>query len=237
MKNYFENLKRLKFTSENPKKLCFSGFFRRDFPLRGKSGFTLIELLITIVIFVVLTGVVIINQNSFDNTVLLNNFAYDVALTIRQAQSYGVNVRETFSGKFNTSYGVYFDITTIPNSSNFIFFNDTVNSTGIAPADGIYNGSMTSCPSDDPECIQRYSIKKGMTIQSLCAGTQDSCVTAAKLSILFHRPNLDAIIYADDNTALASDKKSYAKITLVSAGGATSSVVVTDVGQIYVIKK
>ena len=50
-----------------------------------KSGFTLVELLVTITIFVILTGVVLVNSNSFDNSVLLNNFAYDVALTIKEA--------------------------------------------------------------------------------------------------------------------------------------------------------
>ena len=54
-----------------------------------KKGFTLVELLVTIVIFVIITGVVLVNSNKFDSSVLLHNFTYDVALTIKQAQTYG----------------------------------------------------------------------------------------------------------------------------------------------------
>ena len=43
------------------------------------KGFTLVELLVTIVIFVIITGVVLINSNKFDNTILLDNLGYDVA--------------------------------------------------------------------------------------------------------------------------------------------------------------
>ena len=70
--------------------------------INKKAGFTLVELLVTISIFVILTGVVLFNSNSFDSTVLLNNFGYDIALTIKQAQSFGVNVREDNTGNFSS---------------------------------------------------------------------------------------------------------------------------------------
>ena len=202
----------------------------------SKKGFTLVELLITISIFVILTGVVLFNQKSFDSTILIKNLAYDIALTIRQAQTYGVNVKESqVEGKFS-SYGVYFDLNADGGNQKFVFFSDN----GADVADGKqtgapdmkFNGSM-DCPSDDVECVQKYSIKKNFYISNICAraGSGD-CDTADQLTLYFQRPNPDAYIFLDNNT---SSPKNYAEVTISSTDGAASStVVVTSVGQIYV---
>lgn len=195
-----------------------------------KAGFTLVELLVTISMFVIITGVILVNSNKFDSTVLLNNFTYDVALTIKQAQSYGVNVKESSSGSFNTAYGVYFDLT--QSKTNFVLFNDVDDNK-------IYDGLITACPTDSVECIQKYSMTKGTYIQSICTGTSESnCNNIAdQLSILFQRPNLNALIYSKIGSNPLSVPQPYAKIILAAQNGtATSTVVVTSVGQIYVKK-
>lgn len=209
------------------------------------NGFTLVELLVTIVIFVVITGVVLMNSNSFNNTVLLRNFAYDVALTIKQAQSYGVNVRESNSGLFNTAYGIYFDTGTGGDRTKFVLFNDTGSrdtydfNTASTP-DQVYNGSLTSCPTDDPECIQRFSMTRGTYVKSMCAGTDiNNCDIVDQLSILFRRPSLEAKIYINNESAVTvptPNNKAYAKITLGATDGSEMEVVVTSIGQIYVKK-
>ena len=196
-----------------------------------KSGFTLVELLVTISMFVIITGVILVNSNKFDSTVLLNNFTYDVALTIKQAQSYGVNVKESSSGSFNTAYGVYFDLA--QSKTNFVLFNDVNDNK-------IYDGLLTACPTDSVECIQKYSMTKGTGIKSICAGSDETdCKNnpADQLSIMFKRPNLSALIYSKIGGNPLSTEKAYAKIILAAQNGtATSTVVVTSVGQIYVKK-
>ncbi len=214
-------------------------FYKKQ-KINKKTGFTLVELLVTITIFVILSGVVLINSNSFDSTVLLNNFSYDIALTIKQAQSYGVNVREDNSGNFSSSTGVYFN-TKIDQSGygslmNFILFTDIDN-------DKIYkNQNVNVCVMGgigNLECIQKYSMRNGTHIDSICAGKDDSTcdnnITA--LSIIFTRPSLAANIYIDNEPQQIPDnRKNYAKITLAASSGATTSVVVTSAGQIYVKK-
>jgi prepilin-type N-terminal cleavage/methylation domain-containing protein len=220
-------------------------------------GFTLVELLVTITMFVIITGVVLVNSNKFDSTVLLHNFAYDVALTVKQAQSYGVNVRESSvigvsnSSLFNYGYGVYFN--TDPtlgaggSKTNYIFYNDTTNQINydnntIGGPDRMFNGSLTSCTVDDLECLQKYSMQKGTHVERMCAGglDQGSCDINDNhsiniLSILFYRPNLAALIYYKaDNSSSGLSTSTYARIVLASADGATSTVVVTSVGQIFV---
>ena len=201
-----------------------------SFNKNSKKGFTLVELLVTIVIFVILTGVTLFNQKGFDNTVLLKNLAYDIALTIRQAQTYGVNVKESqVSGKFS-SYGVYFNTTT--NNKSFVLFADNGknNSTGyyILVPDGKFSGSM-DCPSNDNECLQKYLLKQNAYISNLCVGTSiDNCANVSELTIYYKRPDPDAVI---------NDTNSYSEITVSSAtNSASSTIVVTGPGQIYIKK-
>lgn len=195
------------------------------------AGFTLVELLVTISMFVIVTGVVLVNSNKFSSTILLNNFAYDVALTIKQAQSFGVNVREGVSGSFNYPYGVYFNTETSVGKTSFILFNDT---TGPSGPNNTYDGLMTSCPTDSLECIQRYTMTRGTYIKSICTGLDEiNCQSVNNLSVLFKRPDPTALIYSGNPL---SGPQSYAKIILSAADGATSTVVVTSVGQIYVKK-
>jgi len=196
-------------------------FFKKQ-KINKNRGFTLVELLVTIVIFVIITGVVLVNSNTFDNTVLLNNLTYDVALTIKQAQSYGVNVRENNSDSlFDLAYGVYFDTT--QSNTNFVLFNNNSSSTN----------SVTSCAVSS-DCVQKYSMKNGTQVANLCAGNnEDACDDTSQLSIVFVRPKLTAYIYSDGNT---NTQKSYAKITLSGSNGATSSVVINSSGQIYIKK-
>src|SRR3989344_1409035 len=52
------------------------------------KGFTLIELLVVSAIVVMLATVILSSHGKFGGQVLLQNFAYDVALSIRQAQVY-----------------------------------------------------------------------------------------------------------------------------------------------------
>ncbi len=209
---------------------------KKNLKSKYNTGFTLIELLVTIVIFVILTGVVLFNQRGFDNTVLLNNLTYDIALTIRQAQTFGVNTRESASSTSITGYvfppyGIFLNIDNTAGGSdkNIILFSDTT-------PDSKFNNELSlSCPANDAECVQRYSIKRGSYIKQICVplGIVEDC-DVQKLTIMFKRPKPDALIYAGINK---TTKLGQAKITISSAdGSAESSVVVTSIGQIYVQK-
>lgn len=206
-----------------------SKFFKAKNKKNYKKGFTLVELLVTISMFVVITGVVLVNSNSFDNSVLLRNFTYDVALTIKQAQTYGVNVNENSQGDFTKAYGVYFDTT--ESNTNFVIFNDFQNDTSNTTNK---TDSVIKCDIDS-ECIKKYSMNKGTHIKNICVSdkSEECSKDVSKLSIIFARPSLEAKMYSFDND-IASAPYKYVKITLQSGDGATSSVIITSVGQIYV---
>lgn len=206
-----------------------NSILKKIIPAKKNGGFTLVELLVTIVIFVVLTGVVLFSQTGFNNTVLVNDLAYSVALTVRQAQDYGVNVNESQTANIFSSYGVYFNLGGGGSNKNYVFFADTDKS-------GTYNGSpsagsVTYCPSNDTECVQSYAISNGNYVSGICAGSDSGhCASTNTLTILFTRPNPDAIITSDGGSA------GYADISVSSANGTKKDIIVTGVGQIYVQK-
>ncbi len=87
------------------------------------GGFTIVELLVTTTIFVLITSISLVKNAEFNSSISITNLAYEVALQIREAQSYGVSVKEfgVGTGNFDVAYGVYF-IDSVNDS--FIFFAD-----------------------------------------------------------------------------------------------------------------
>lgn len=137
-----------------------------------QGGFTLIELLITISIIVLVTGVTLSRYASFDNTVLLQSQAYEIAFDIRQAQQAGISVRAVGGGS-RSPFGLHFD-TEQPHE--YIFFEDN-ETAGIS---GAYDTNDTT--------LNRFEIDNRFEIREVrSAGTE-----VTKASVTFQRPNFDA---------------------------------------------
>jgi prepilin-type N-terminal cleavage/methylation domain-containing protein len=186
-----------------------------------QKGFTLIELLVTISIFSIITSVVLTNNNQFNNSLIISNLAYEVALSIRQAQSHGLNVKEVpGEDNFDSGYGVYFSL---DNPTSFVLFADTQR-TG-----NNQNKYNPNSPKD--LIIEQFSITRGNKVLSIC-GTQstngkESC--EEDISIVFNRPDPDANMKTNTNKQFSS-----MSITLVSPKGAERIVQVGSTGQISI---
>jgi hypothetical protein len=175
----------------------------------------------------------LVSNSTFGGKILLENLAYDIALSIRQAQVYGISVQR-FGTNFTAGYGMHFD-TTSPFSYNTFADAVTVN--------GLYDcptaGSPTTC-----ELVQSTAIEKGFKITKLCApaGTDSSsCTSVNPLDITFKRPEPDACFSANGTSDL--DASLQCKITFQSARvvvksprGDLSSIVIENNGQITVQK-
>lgn len=137
-------------------------------------GFTLVELVVTVGIFAVISTVIISRNSQFDEEIFLSDMAYDVALSVRRAQSFGVNVRGA-EGSFDHPYGVYFENGT----STYQLFVDSDD-------DGFYSGHG--------ELLETYTVGRGTMIGPLCDfGTKTPC-DLETLTVMFQRPEPDAII-------------------------------------------
>ena len=200
------------------------------------AGFTLIELLVSISIFVFMTAFLVAKYGGFNQSVLITNSAYDVALTIRGAQSYGLNVKGAdvtgSSGTvtyFSYPYGAHFssDTTTSGANTSYVLFADT-NLGSAANSYSIYD------PGTDI-VVSKTTLRQGTIVSSICVGNDEgSCVSSGVTSvdISFRRPDPDAIITAN---GASGRKYPFAKITVLAANGSMKSVSVRSTGQISIV--
>jgi prepilin-type N-terminal cleavage/methylation domain-containing protein len=190
-----------------------------------KKGFTILELIVSIAIFALMTALVISKYGTFNQGVILTNLAYDIALTIRNAQTYGLNVKSAdrdqnhFSGERGGTYGVHFSKNDSDNTE-FTFFVDL----GLTP-NGVY---------DTGEFLSKTIIKNGSRITKICTGP-GQCAKLSAVDITFRRPNPNAIIktYDNDNTDNAKVDKVY--IIVSSRDGNYKIINVNSTGQISVM--
>jgi prepilin-type N-terminal cleavage/methylation domain-containing protein len=176
----------------------------------SQKGFTLIEMIVTVGIFAIISTIIIVRNAAFDNDVLLNNLAYDIALSIRQAQQFGINVRAA-QQQFDAPYGVHFDA----DSTTYIAFIDK------GTGNGVYDGPTSG------ELLEVYTIGRGAKIRSLCNQETGECKMES-LDVVFRRPNPDAII---QNGTIAR-----ARIEILSRGEKVRYVDVESTGQIAIAK-
>ncbi len=195
-------------------------------------------------IIVLITGFVLFRQQGFNSSTLLRSLAYSVALSVRQAQVYGVSVRETAAGTgvFAPGYGVYFaGNANGADQNHYLMFADV-------------NGNGQFVLGEE---LPRFTIGNGRTtgsdylIKNFCAHSilsGDQCGTGTGtpiqwLSIYFRRPNPDACFATSVETgacatAATSPEYDYAYIQLRSAGINSDyrTIKVTSTGQIAVCK-
>lgn len=195
-------------------------------------GFTIIELLVSIAIFVVMTSVVVAKFGNFNNSTLLTDTAYDIALVVRLAQSYGLSVKNADpmdSSSFLNPFGVDFnksnsaDCGTAQVNENYIVL--------FADSDPI--GTPNHVCSDLDADMDSYKIIRGARISDLCAGASSvSCTPIDRVTISYERPNPEAIICT--NGSAAECTHTYAEITIQGADGGERTVVVYQNGQVSV---
>lgn len=193
----------------------------------NKLGFSLVELMVSISIVTVIMSVVLLAHNSFVDRASLSSSSQDVTISIREAQVYGLNTRETAigSGQFGYAYGVYFNPTYNP-SSYFIFSDSNSND--------LYDVG-NGCGSGTTECLEEVILKDGVTVGNVCTvvGVDDSCSNLDAAHFTFKRPVTDAVIYFTDKRG--NNKTSIqkiGKIQLKSKDGKITYVNVDSVGQV-----
>jgi len=184
----------------------------------AEAGFTLIELLVVVGILVMISGIILTNHAKFGGQIILRNLTYDIALSIREAQVYGISARSFLNAQFASGHGVYFSFS--EGNNLFFLYTDLDN-----------NGFFTSVGT---EWVETFSIGKGYEIDRLCiptGPTTENCAVT-ELDILFKRPEPDAIIRGSVGSGFTQYDR--ARIVLVSPQGKKLSVLVETTGQISV---
>jgi len=179
-----------------------------------QKGFTLLEMVTVLAIFGVMTAIVVFNYGKFTSETILTNMAYEIALSIRESQIYGVSVRNPDgtlgTNSFSVPYGTYFQSGT----NMYYLFSDN-------NSDGVFNS--VNCVTS-AECVTPYTLQRGVTITNV----RKNCTADTNgLNVTFKRPNPEARF--DNATNISS-----ADIELTAQDGAKRYVVVRNNGQIFV---
>lgn len=216
--------------------------------LPSARGFTLIELLVVLTIITIVTAVVITSQGSFNKSIVLQNTAYDVALTLRFAETYALGSR-AFGPTLNTGYGLHF---TVGTPSSFGFFADTfpspnANNCHRLPSGGASapNAIAGNCVYDGSfgELVQTYTFGNGITIKDFCTNVAGgwSCTYAhgtypggvTSLDIVFSRPNPDPFMSENGVYSMLPELSvTAACLTLTAPEGGEKYVSITSSGRI-----
>ena len=208
----------------------------RNFRLGTRTGFTLVELMVTVGIFVFLTALIVANYGRFNDGTLLTSMAYDIALTLRDTQSYGMNVQGYSSSTgyssniFNYPYGMDFNSS---NAYQTIVFADAYTAGG--GSNSYYYGLYvpTSDPSVSTYTFARGGLIKCLFVSSTTPPSPNPCPfsDSSDIDISFKRPNPNAIIKSNGSTLTYP----YAVIQVQDASKTTTrTIVVNETGEISV---
>lgn len=225
----------------------------RSFRAGLARAFTLVEMLVVLSIISIVTLVTLSGHSNFDRSMLLTDAAYNVALSARQMQTFGLSSRSfnvSGSNVTNIAYGVHFDIAT---PTRYLTFADTQRTTpvnsSICPLTAITD--TTSPDYKRGNCIydasgtadgilETFTFSRGFRVARFCGKSgattycsTDSSTPLTALDVVFVRPNTDAIVTAQrGGTSLKLDS---AQIYLTTNDAqATRGICVTQIGQISV---
>lgn len=203
-------------------------------------GFTLIEMLVVIAIIGILSLIVIVSQGSFNKSLILSNAAYDLALALRDAESYGISSRVPLSGNTHTGYGLEFKT-----GSQTAFFADSypaspgachpVPPAGVDAPDAKWGDCIYESSQDS--LVTTYTLNNGITVSDICAyaaGGARYCAsggTLSRLDIVFVRPD-PTPFFSKDGVYDSVAPITSACITLTSPQGGTRYIAVGATGEI-----
>jgi prepilin-type N-terminal cleavage/methylation domain-containing protein len=184
-------------------------------PFYLRRGFTLIELLVVLAIIITITSVALASQSSFNKTLILTNTAYDIALALRSAETYGLGSRAV-QGVDNTGYGLDFNAAT---PGSFTFFADTFPGPSSFSCHGLPAAGADAPDAKPGDCVYEtsqgekitdYTLGNGITVSDFCAFAFNSwsCVHSngnnlTSLDIVFARPNPQAFVSVNGSYSIS----------------------------------
>ena len=206
--------------------------------INNQSGMTYIELIVVIAIFSIMSGIALVNNRSFNDQVVVTNFAQDIALQVVNQQKSAVfgklpdgSQQAYLAPNWKPAYGAYFD-TALGSNSRFILFTD-------ATQDHFYSGTnctVTNNFSVD-ECSDMINFTGGVKILYICTempgdppcfdlATNNLVADNGSASVVFTRPNSNAVIYSDGGiidgsirVVISNQDESVKKSIVISSSG------------------
>ena len=210
-----------------------------------QRGFTVVELIVVLAIISILTAVVLNGQKDFNRSLTITDSAYTIALSLREAQTFGLSSRAVGAVN-NAGYGARF---TTASPGGYLLFADlqrvqTQPAWCPATHTGFADDKPGNCLYDNAsETVQTFTFSRGFYISKLCGHSFSQpgtllCSTDANpltsIDTVFLRPNTDSII-TGNLTGTGNVQLIDANIVLSAPNGEGTRVVcVSYAGQISV---
>ena len=185
------------------------------------TGFSMLELVVVIAIMVTVSSIVLANYPGFNERLTARQRAEEIASNVRQAQAYGLGVKEFVPNDF-PGYGVYFESSV---TDSYVLF-----------ADSVRNLTYDLLSS---EKIKDLPILGNVRIYDLCANQKQlpagSCGLTS-LTVVYTRPTPIVILKGGSSPSCAGVGGSWCDIEVKIRGsrGTTRTVVIWLSGQISV---
>ena len=188
---------------------------------RALCGFTILELIVVIAIMVTVSSLVLANYPGFNERLAVRRQAEEIASNVRQAQSYGLGVKEFGSNDF-PGYGVYFQSNVI---DSYVLFADSVRN---LTYDALSNEKIKDLP-----------ILGNVRIYDLCANQKQSPAGPcglASLTVVYTRPVPIVSLKGGSSPLCAGASGSWCDIEIKIRGsrGTTRTIVIWLSGQINI---
>lgn len=200
-------------------------FFCRKNKKMKERAFTLVEMMVSISIVTVIMMIILFDYSSFNDRLSLTSAQQEISIAIRQAQVYGLSVKESGvigEGNFTAGYGIYVS----PSAPNEYYIYSDIDD------DNVYD-TPGSCPAGG-ECVERLYLRNGTKINRIGgkpAGGGMDYNLGTSMSIRFKRPNPDARICFYNAGSVVGPYES-GKIELISSKGNTASLIINSSGQV-----
>lgn len=217
---------------------------------QSMRGFSLVEMVVVIAIITIISGIALLGQNAFNQSLILTNTAYTVAFSVREAQFLGISSR-VFNGVQNAGYGVSFSRAS--GNSYALFADINPAAPGVEPSAVCPGHTARTGPEAKPgDCVQTqsseivrtYSLNNGFAITSFCgkdvAGGTERCSSnyLDSIHITYLRPSTQSIITGVHTSSGSRIALSDATIRIASPDGvAERCVYVSKAGQVSVATK
>jgi len=189
--------------------------------LNAKCGFTLIEMLVTISVFTIVTSVMLANYPKFSDNLSLERTTQEIALSLREAKTYSLAVREFGIGSdIFPGYGVHFDLSSGP-SKNYLLFADL--------------DEGKDYDSSGSEKQDEFVIQTNVSIKEFCKilDPLGDCGSYEKLEVVYFRPDPNVTITGITPLGVR-ESLPFAAIVVEASQGGCKSIIVRTTGQVSI---
>lgn len=201
------------------------------------KGFSLVEFIVVLVIFSIMSSVSLFNYNSYSKSIRETNVAQDIALTIRQAQIYGLSATGRTVGGGNAGPEDILNIPNITQDRSIIGVRIDIDNDSLTLYEDINRNFVFDEGGNYPDRVIDIRTIRAAGIDILAVDLCDDAPNCANdenggvVDVAFMRPYPDAYISYDGD---GSDRYNFGSILISGNDEFDKYIEISSIGNISV---